>query len=346
MPTMKFASALINAAPSQIAVMDATGSIVAVNRAWKRFARENGGAKTAFLGANYLEACRSAARRDGDEIAQSVTRAFEELLHGDRQTFTIEYPCHSPSVQRWFIGRVSRFSFDGRTFLVAIHDDITARKTAELELHETKVSLEEANRRLREVLAQEHTRARTDELTGVSNRRHFFDLARQMFATARRYGTPLSLLMFDVDRFKRINDEHGHMVGDSVLRSVARIARDHTRESDVLARYGGEEFVMAFPNTAPSEALKVAEKIRAKVAAGPERPGEGGPRVTISVGVAGIPPGEETLDGLLQRADTALYAAKKAGRDCSRVAEPAGRATAVRRVRSGRRARSGFRNPA
>jgi diguanylate cyclase (GGDEF)-like protein len=125
--------------------------------------------------------------------------------------------------------------------------------------------------------------------------------------------------MFDIDHFKRINDLFGHQAGDAVLRCVARVAREQSRAADVLARYGGEEFVAVLPNTGASEGLAAAENLRARIAACREIDGAAPVDLTISVGVAETNPGDDSLDGVIKRADEALYAAKKAGRDRSRV---------------------------
>ena len=136
---------------------------------------------------------------------------------------------------------------------------------------------------------------------------------------AKRYTTTLSVLIFDIDYFKKLNDQYGHQTGDLVLKQVARIAHDNSREADVLARYGGEEFIMVLPNTNSSGAFALAESIRSRIATHREKIGETKLKITISVGVADILPEEDSLDEIIRRADKALYAAKRAGRNCSRI---------------------------
>lgn len=201
---------------------------------------------------------------------------------------------------------------------IIVNQDITRRKAAEEQLRRATATVDAMNRELQEVLAREQDNARTDELTGVSNRRRFFELAEPMFAAAQRSRTPFSVLLFDIDDFKRCNDLFGHQVGDAVLRRVADIAREHTRGADLLARYGGEEFVVALPETDAEGAMTVAEHIRQGIAASRLRAGDREIGVTISGGVAEMQVGDDTLDRLIRRADQALYAAKDAGRNCIR----------------------------
>lgn len=157
------------------------------------------------------------------------------------------------------------------------------------------------------------TLAREDPLTEIYNRRHFLELARREWDRARRYADPLSLVILDVDRFKTINDMHGHTVGDEVLRRIAHVLRESTRASDVVARYGGEEFVLLLPGTDLGTARRVADRVRNSIAAATQMYRPGG--VTVSGGVCGLEAGVATFDELLQRADEALYGAKQSGRD-------------------------------
>jgi diguanylate cyclase (GGDEF)-like protein len=163
--------------------------------------------------------------------------------------------------------------------------------------------------------------ATQDPLTGLPNRRLLLQAADRELDRARRQHQPLAVLMVDIDHFKRLNDIHGHLAGDVVLRHVAALMRDGLRRQDLLARYGGEEFVALLPDTPLAGAAQLAEKLRQRVAGG-DWNGLAlirGP-VTISVGCAGYHPGD-SFQQLLNEADAALYQAKTGGRNRVALAE-------------------------
>jgi diguanylate cyclase (GGDEF)-like protein len=166
--------------------------------------------------------------------------------------------------------------------------------------------------------------ARTDELTGLFNRRHFFDFLAKHISQSSRYGSPLGLILLDVDHFKKVNDNHGHLCGDKVLREMGATLLQLVRPSDVLARYGGEEIVLLLPETNLAQGLCVAEKIRKAIMAMRfELPTGGLLPITVSLGVAeihdalrGAPVESTDLQvAFIECADKALYLAKKAGRN-------------------------------
>jgi two-component system cell cycle response regulator len=159
-----------------------------------------------------------------------------------------------------------------------------------------------------------------DSLTGIFNHRHTVELLALEVERAGRYLGRVSVLMLDVDHFKRINDEHGHLAGDAVLRDVARLLKDTLRTVDSVGRYGGEEFLVLLPQTPPDEALQTAERIRQQIAQHAFRAGRRELHVTVSVGVASLPSGEGSAEALIREADQALYRAKEQGRN--RVAGP------------------------
>jgi diguanylate cyclase (GGDEF)-like protein len=160
------------------------------------------------------------------------------------------------------------------------------------------------------LLLQLRRTADTDGLTGIANRRIFDETMIREMARAVRSGEELSLVMMDIDHFKKLNDNYGHQVGDDVLRRVAQAIADGTRTYDIAARYGGEEFAIVLPRTPKGDAAQVAERLRrAAVDA------EGDPGVTLSAGVATFPGDAMDAESLLARADEALYASKRAGRD-------------------------------
>ena len=157
--------------------------------------------------------------------------------------------------------------------------------------------------------------ATTDGLTGLLNRRTFNAQLQSRLREAQRYKRPLSLLLLDIDHFKKVNDTHGHPAGDAVLRGVASVAQAQARESDLVARYGGEEMALVLPETDARGALAIAERIRAAVAAAQHPTEQGSLRVTLSVGVATWPGSGDDPEALLESADKALYRAKQGGRN-------------------------------
>ena len=157
----------------------------------------------------------------------------------------------------------------------------------------------------------------TDELTGLFNRRGFFQLGEREFERALRFNRSLAALMFDIDHFKRVNDAHGHPVGDQVLRALADSVRQNTRGIDVAGRYGGEEFVLLLPETPLQEAVQIADRLRQSIAdlSVPICPANGDfppvkIHITVSIGVAVALPGIRNLADLLERADHAMYRGK------------------------------------
>jgi diguanylate cyclase (GGDEF)-like protein len=158
-----------------------------------------------------------------------------------------------------------------------------------------------------------------DGLTGIFNKRYLLECLDRELARSARYGRPLAALLIDIDHFKRVNDQLGHLAGDRLLRQVADCIKATVRQEEVFARYGGEEFVLVLPEADLAAAVRVAERICQEVAACPlEYQGETH-RVTVSVGVA-VTEGHQpiTAGALLQRADDRLYEAKRSGRNCVR----------------------------
>ena len=189
----------------------------------------------------------------------------------------------------------------------------TDRRIArERELEASQAKLAEANAELERI-------SLTDGLTGVANRRHFDQRLRDEWLRATREGTPLALLLADVDHFKRYNDTYGHQLGDRCLAAVAGALRDQTgRSSDFVARYGGEEFAVVLPNTEIDGAAAVGERLRAAVAALaiPHSASSAGPIVSLSLGAAvAHPTAGATETTLITTADAALYRAKETGRN-------------------------------
>ena len=192
---------------------------------------------------------------------------------------------------------ILKSSDDHSTALVAIIRDKTKQRAMEVEL---------------EILAN------TDPLTGILNRRAFLSRAEEERARAQRYGRPMSLAMIDIDHFKAVNDSYGHAAGDQALRHVAGIISSALRQSDLFGRLGGEEFALLLPETDEPATVVMAQRLRRGVARSEIEigaPHSKPVRVSVSIGVAGLHGQEETLDELLQKADQALYCAKRTGRN-------------------------------
>ena len=156
----------------------------------------------------------------------------------------------------------------------------------------------------------------TDPLTGVANRRSFLQTGERLISHARLNRQPAALLMFDLDRFKSINDRYGHQTGDAVLTAFCRLATSQLRPSDLFARIGGEEFASLLPDTGRQEAQFLAERLRSAFEATSHRVGEHALSATVSVGVAISDDASSDVDELLKAADRALYRAKTSGRNC------------------------------
>ncbi len=199
------------------------------------------------------------------------------------------------------------------TMLLDTRDMQERNKDLESRLAEATAEVQQ----LRQSFEQARREALTDPLTGLANRKAFEQSMHLLVQDTLKGQAPLSLLMLDIDHFKHFNDEYGHQTGDTVLQLVGRMLADNVKGQDVAARYGGEEFAILLPFTTLEQAIKLADGIRRTIAARKlvkRTSGQDLGRVTISVGAAQYRPGE-TLSGLIQRADDALYAAKRAGRD-------------------------------
>jgi diguanylate cyclase (GGDEF)-like protein len=287
------AVAVIDALASHICIVDPNGMIVAVNRAWQKFAAENSAMPNqSSVGTCYLDICERAYGL-GSEEAGPFGSGLRSVLEGRTEMFEMEYPCHSPTENRWFLGNVTPL----RTSLVGAvisHMKITDRKLLELEL-----------KKLAEI----------DPLTDLPNRRYFFEVGQQEFEGVRRFGVPSSLVMIDLDHFKVINDTYGHDVGDETLRRVSHIFKAALRQIDVVARLGGEEFVVVLPGADETAATTFAEKLRCSVRDTPIKIDQHQFSVTASFGVAEMAVRDLKFDECVSRADAAMYRAKRAGRN-------------------------------
>ena len=198
--------------------------------------------------------------------------------------------------------------------------ELNARIYASLRTKALQDELRTKNKQLEELLSRVECMAITDALTGLYNRRRSHDVLTQEFERSKRYGTPFSLVMLDIDYFKKVNDDYGHQVGDTVLTEVSDVILKSIRDIDTASRFGGEEFMVILPNTGRENAKMGAERMRVEIERHSfpevERP------ITVSIGIAGLPdPAIENEDRLIRCADCALYRAKQNGRNRVETAE-------------------------
>jgi len=282
-------AALLDAMPDATAVLDAGGLVVAVNRAWRMFAADNGGdPATTGVGMNYLAVCtRSAA--SGCEDAAHVLSALRDVLRGGTVEQVLEYPCPSPSVGRWFALRATPIAGGAGGALVS-HTNITRRKTAELDLAR---------------------QASQDPLTGLANRTAFDQALARVLAPRRRgaEAPTAGVLFLDLDGFKPVNDRYGHAAGDEVLQTVGSRLREALLPQDTAARLGGDEFAVVVPRVTASQLEGVADRLRAHLALPHVVHSE---QVVVSAAVgATLARPDETPAEVVARADAAMYADKR-----------------------------------
>ena len=262
----------------------------------------------------------------GHKIARSYTLAWT-MLTVLTTTSVLRYMGWIPSdpALNWMVR--AGYILEGLLLAMALADRISLLKTQ-------KETAEQAERRSREQGLEQLEReveirtaalvearriadeqARTDALSGLPNRRAFFEQAGQELKRAKRYGKPLCVIMLDIDRFKHINDTYGHAAGDRVIRNIAEMAGAVLRDSDLPARIGGEEFALLLPESTLEGAMTVAERLRKRIAEAPMQVDDALLHVTASFGVAAYGPDNETVDDLLAAADQVLYVAKRTGRN-------------------------------
>lgn len=306
--TAWFHQSIIDALASQVAVIDATGKVVAVNEAWRRAAQDTEGPIAAcHLGVDFLKTCRIVSENEAEEGSRLAV-GIRDVLEGRQNVFSLEYLAPSAGRKRWYGVRATRFEDGPCKWAVIEQEEITRRRLADLALERSRANYREL--------------AKRDELTGLYNRRALDEMMNDELNRFERYGNTFSLIMLDIDHFKAVNDTHGHPAGDAVLQWLAGILQRNVRVVDHAARYGGEEFAVIAPELAGTDAFGMAERLRHLVAAHPMpyHTGDGDVvkiAVTISLGVASVPGDVDDPHLLVAAADKALYAAKRCGRNCT-----------------------------
>lgn len=242
---------------------------------------------------------------NGRAVAQHFLKPGDEISIGEHTVLFDDGTSTLFNLEETEISRRGR-----ETAIISDKFSALGRKIGDASLRREFEAVEKIVRKSRKRLA---TLAHADKLIGLYNRQYFDKNAGAELRRMEEAGRPLAVLFIDLDHFKRINDEHGHRKGDDVLRAVAWLIQKACRKTDLVARYGGEEIVVVLPNTARADALKVAEEIRAIVEE--QTSTMLAIPVTVSIGAAVFPEDGRTLEAILERADRALYAAKRAGRN-------------------------------
>lgn len=252
---------------------------------------------------------------DGHEVCECLKR--QEVLKEIPIIFISTLDTTDDKVKALSAGGVDYITkpFQDDEVLARIEIHLKLRNLQKQLTHQNTILQDEISRRL-EAERELIVRATTDPLTNISNRRHFFETATKELSRTKRAKQPFSVIMIDIDYFKKLNDTYGHFVGDQVLICFAEICQDNLRDYDLLARYGGEEFVILLPNTDRQQAHIIAERLRSKVAETNMKIDNNSITITISLGVCctngDIP---IQLTKVVARADRSLYQSKQDGRN-------------------------------
>lgn len=198
-------------------------------------------------------------------------------------------------------------------------DELLLRVKNHLMLSKAYLGLRKANDQLIEAYALMEQLIVLDPLTGTKNRRALIEFGEIQFTLTKRYGHAFSIMFIDLDYFKKINDQFGHLAGDEILINIAKIFKNNLREVDQFGRFGGEEFIAILPNTNLSNAMVLAERIREIIADFTHEFENQNIQVTVSIGIASSQALDDNFNQMIKRADQALYCAKNSGRNCTRT---------------------------
>jgi diguanylate cyclase (GGDEF)-like protein len=309
----QFLQSTLDALSNRVAILDESGTILAVNTAWRRLVDDGPMAGMACdVGENYLEACLAGSHDPANELV-AIADGFRAVVSLRRDEYSHEYPCHTPREKHWFSIRMTRFGGPSPIHVVVALEDITQRKAAEEQLlHE----------------------AYHDSLTGLPNRTLFSDRLQQAGARSKRFeSSRFAVLFLDLDGFKIINDSLGHMVGDQLLMLIGQRLSTGVRDVDTVARLGGDEFAVLVSDIGDNrDALLLAERIQKSLAvpfhlAGHEV------FTSASIGIALSTSGYDQPIELLRDADTAMYRAKALGKAHHVVFDRAMHISVVTRLR-------------
>lgn len=315
----------MNALPASTSLLDVLVDrvnigIFAVNRAmeitlWNRYMESHSGkAGAEVLGQNLFECF--------GELPQQL------LTHKINSVFILKNFAFTSWEQRPYIFKFRHnrpvtggvdFMYQNCTFIPLKDDSGEVQQVCVTLIDATDTAIYQ--KMMKDAMASLAEASSRDGLTGIYNRRYIEEAVAKEFGRVQRYGGALSLILFDLDNFKTVNDGHGHLAGDIVLRAAAKHIGDGIRQTDTFGRYGGEEFMAVLPATPIDGATILAERLRQRLAATPVIHGNLSIPVTVSAGIAEVQPSMQRYEHLIRAADQALYRAKADGRNCVRRAD-------------------------
>ena len=326
---------MLDSLPAHVALLDATGRIMAVNEAWRRFGRENGLQDlTSCIGANYLEVCRKSSVNCPE--AAAVLSGLLEVLNGSRDDFELEYPCHGPE-QRWFRIHVSAAHAVSPAGAVVTHVNVTRNHLAELETRLATHTLRQLSKAA--VAAESEYRhlldhaSKHDSLTGLANRSALESFATDAIGHVAGRASVCALMLIDLDRFGLLNESLGYASGDGLLQKTAERLVGAAAADELVARLGDDEFAVmsvGLPDAASARerAAELCERLRFPLTSAPDAP-----TTSASIGVSCCPTDGKDFGELLRAALMALHEAKRSGGNTARSYERGMSASCVDRLR-------------